>query len=124
MTVITNHVGPFARRDATGGTSEAGRDFIAPRAKTLRQHVLDAVEDRPGTPEEIHARLMKAGVHHLLTAVRPRCSELSRMGLITDSGERGLGESQRCRSIRWRATTVEERAAFEAEQARKAEADA
>lgn len=116
MTVITNHIGPFARNDATGGTSEAGRDFIKPKAKTLRQQVLDAIEEQPGTPEEIHARLVKAGVQHLLTAVRPRCSELVRMGLIKDSGERGLGESQRCRSVRWRATTPEERAAWEAER--------
>lgn len=111
------HVGPFARRDATGNTAQQARDFIAPKAKTLRQRVLDAIESRAGTPEEIHARLRAEGAHHLLTAVRPRCSELMRMGLIADSGLRGLGESQRCKAIVWRATTPSERAVFAARQA-------
>lgn len=123
MTTIPDHehIGPFSRKDATGETSAHGRDFIAPKAKTLRQHVLDAIEAEKGTPEQIHERLQKAGVRHLLTAVRPRCSELTRMGLIVDSGERGLGESQRCRSIVWRASTPEERAAWAAGQAGGAE---
>lgn len=111
------HIGPFTRNDATGETSRQGRDFIAPKAKTLRQQVLDAIEAQRGTPEQIHARLKTAGVNHLLTAVRPRCSELARMGLIKDSGERGLGESQRCKSIVWVATTADERSLFAARKA-------
>ena len=123
MTVMVphEHLGPHARNDATGETSRLARDFIAPRAKTLRQHVLDAIEALPGTPEQIHARLGAAGVRHLLTAVRPRCSELARMGLIKDSGERGLGESQRCKSIVWRATDADERSLWAARKAAERE---
>ena len=123
MTLIApqEHLGPFARNDATGDTSRRARDFIAPRAKTLRQHVLDTIEAQRGTPEQIHARLSERGVRHLLTAVRPRCSELSRMGLITDSGERGLGESQRCKSIVWRATNADELSLWGARKAAERE---
>jgi hypothetical protein len=124
VTVIRDHehIGPFARNDATGDPAAQGRDFITPKAKTLRQHVLDQIEERAGTPEEIHARLQRQGGRHLLTAVRPRCSELARMGLIVDSGRRGLAESQRCKAIVWRATTLAERAEWEARKAEGAHA--
>jgi hypothetical protein len=119
VTVIrdSEHIGPFARHGATGDTAAQGRDFIRPKAKTLRQHVLDEIEAQPGSPEQIHARLHDRGVKHLLTAIRPRCSELSRMGMVKDSGRRALGESQRCKSIVWEATSPDERSLFAARKA-------
>jgi len=114
MTQIADHPEPLWKASSTGETARAGAMFIKPKAKTLRQHVLDAIEAEPGTPEQIHERLRKAGVNHLLTAVRPRCSELMRLGLIKDSGRRGLGESQRCKSIVWEATTADERSRWAA----------
>ncbi len=121
MTVISQHPRALFRENAIGETARDAARYIEAggKAKTLRQHVLDAIEAQSGTPEELWARLKSQGVDHLLTAVRPRCSELARMGLIKDSGERGLGESQRCRSIRWAATNAAEREAWAAAHAAK-----
>ena len=116
-----NNLHPLWRRGSTGETSREAAEFIAPKAPTLRQAVLEEIEAGEGTPEQIHERLQRRGVRHLLTAVRPRCSELVRLGLIADSGRRGLGESQRCKSIIWRATTPEERSHFAAQKAFEAE---
>jgi hypothetical protein len=112
---ITNHPQPQWRRNSVGETARAAAQ--AGDRKTLRQRVLDLIEASPSPliPEEILAKVAAAGVNTVLTSVRPRCSELVRMGLIRDSGERRRGEGG-CKAIAWRATTAEERAAWTAEQ--------
>lgn len=112
----------LSRLNATGGTSEAARDLMNAngRAKTLEQLVLELVEERPATGEEMHARIQALGVRTVLYSIKPRFSALAQRGLVTDSGERGTSESGRLRSIRWRATTADERSLF---AARKAAAD-
>lgn len=114
MTSHRQGPGPQWRRNATGETSEAAARYMAPKAPRLRDQVLAAIELQPATPEEIQARLKASGVHHLVSAIRPRCTELKGLGLICDSGQRGVGESGRCKSVVWRATTADERAAFAA----------
>lgn len=90
------------------------------RAPTLRQRVLEIIAEGPALPEAILARLRADGVRTVLTSVRPRCSELLRMGLITDSGSREKAEGG-CKAIVWRLTTDDERAAFRARAAATAE---
>lgn len=114
MSTFENMPPPRSRRNATGETSEAAALYMAPKAPRLRDQVLATIEDQPATPEQVQARLKAGGVHHLVSAIRPRCTELKGLGLICDSGQRSLGESGRCKSVVWRATTAEERAAFAA----------
>lgn len=77
-------------------TSREAAAGVAKIAPTLRQRVLEALRERPGTPEEIAGRL---GVP--VMNVRPRTSELFRLGLIEDTGHRGAAMGGR-RAIRWR----------------------
>ncbi|WP_336975924.1 hypothetical protein [Brevundimonas nasdae] len=91
---------------------------VASRAPTLRQRVLEIISDGPAIPETILARLRAEGVRTVLTSVRPRCSELVRMGLIRDSGRREKGEGG-CNAIVWRLSTPEEQQRF----AQKRDAD-
>jgi hypothetical protein len=113
---ITSHPQPQWRRNSTAETARAAAQ--AGDRRTLRQRVLDLIEASPSPliPEEVLAKVIAEGVNTVLTSVRPRCSELARMGLIKDSGERRRGEGG-CNAIAWRATTIEERAAWAAEQA-------
>ena len=113
----TDHPTPLWRNNATGETARAAALHIRPNAPKLRDRVLRHIEERPSTPEDIFERLCREGVVTVLTSVRPRCSELARLGLITDSGERDLAESRRCKAIVWRATTADERSLFTALQA-------
>lgn len=81
-------------------TSRAAAEGVAPKAGTLRARVLDAIRARPGTPEEIAARLGEPVLN-----TRPRTSELVRMGLIEDSGERRKAMGGRS-AIVWQAKEV------------------
>lgn len=98
----------LSRNNATGETShEAARG----NKRTLRERVLDRISLGPCIPETILADLRAEGVSTVLTSVRPRCSELARLGLICDSGLREKGEGG-CRAIVWRRTTAAEEAAY------------
>jgi hypothetical protein len=120
MTTLRENPPPRWRSNSIGETAKAAAMHMKARAPTLRQRVLDLIEAEPATPEVLHERLRKQGVSTVLTAVRPRCSELARMGLITDSKQRGLAESGRCKAIIWRATSEAERAAWAAKKAAEA----
>lgn len=69
----------FKRRQ----TSRAAAEAMAPKAKSLRARVYDALKSKPGTPEEIAARLGEPVMN-----CRPRFSELSAHDLIRDTGHR------------------------------------
>ena len=97
------------------GASQRRRRSSSPlssRKPTLRQRVLAIIAEGPALPEAILARLRAEGVRTVLTSIRPRCSELARMGLIRDSGRRAKGEGG-SNAIVWRLATPDERAAFE-----------
>ena len=103
---------PGVRANSTGETAQAAAIAIAPLALTLQQRCLVLLSSGPASPEELKARIeAELGRVVLLTSVRPRLSALKALGLVTDSGERALGEGGRCKAIRWRLTTPEERVA-------------
>lgn len=78
---------PGAKRD---GTSQDAADAIAERAPSLRDRVLAELCNGPGTADELAARI---GVSVL--AARPRTTELSLAGKITDTGLRRSNDSGR-----------------------------
>lgn len=104
---------PLWRRNATGETSRMAALAVARKAPTLRKRVLEILTEGPAIPETVFAQMRAEGFRTVLTSIRPRCSELARMGLITDSGRREKGEGG-CSAIVWRATTPEEQRAFAA----------
>ena len=98
-----------------GGTGEAGAIQTAPKLKGRRAAVYDALAERPGTAEQLGARI---GLHWYLC--RPRLSELKARGLAIETGERGAGAMGGTVNV-WRATTAEERALSAARRAAEAE---
>ena len=78
-------------------TSRKAAEAMTPKAKPLRDRVLAAIRAKPGTPEDIAARLREPVMN-----IRPRLSELSAKGFVMDSGERGPAMGGR-QAIVWRA---------------------
>lgn len=78
-------------------TSRAAAEAITPKAPTLRARVLEAIQQQPGSADDIAIRL---GVSWM--SVRPRCSELAARGLIEDGGLRDIATGGK-RCIVWRA---------------------
>lgn len=77
-------------------TSEAAAEAMKPKMSVLRQMVLSALETRPMTTMEI--------AHHIkqrYEATQPRTSELKDIGLIKDSGDRGISRDPRKKAIVW-----------------------
>lgn len=78
-------------------TSRAAASGVSQKVRPLRERVLAAIRAKPRTPEEV-ARILRAPVMN----VRPRCSELAKLGLVEDSGERRKAQGGR-KAIVWRA---------------------
>lgn len=81
----------------TGSAAAAGME---PKVGTIRARVLAAIREKPGTPEEIAERIGEPVLN-----TRPRTAELSKMGLIEDSGERAKAMGGRM-AIRWKAKEI------------------
>ncbi len=64
------------------GTSRTAAKAAAPRAPTLRDRILDLLKTAPMTPDEAATAMGET-----VLAVRPRFSELHRLGLIVDTGQ-------------------------------------
>jgi predicted ArsR family transcriptional regulator len=77
-------------------TSEAAAAAIEPEAPNLRALVLRALSDRPATADECASEI---GVSIL--AIRPRLTELRKLGSIEDTGQRRRNVSGRS-AIVWR----------------------
>jgi len=77
-------------------TSRQAAEAIAPQAATLRQMCVGELRKQRLTADEC-ANIL--GVDKL--AIRPRFSELLKLDVITDSGERRLNASQK-KAIVWR----------------------
>lgn len=79
-------------------TSHAAADAIAPQAPLLRARALAALERSNGlTADEVAGRLGLS-----ILSIRPRCTELARLGKIRDSGHRRPNASGRL-AIVWAA---------------------
>lgn len=76
---------------------EAAAEGMAEKAPGLRDRVLAEIRREAATPEQVALRL---GVP--LMNVRPRCSELARLGLVEDSRVRRLAMGGR-KAIVWKA---------------------
>ena len=77
-------------------TSQAAAEAMKPKVSVLRRMVLGALENRPMTTMEI--------AHHIrqrYETIQPRTSELKDMGLIKDSGNRGISRDPRKKAIVW-----------------------
>jgi len=83
----------YRRRD----TSKEAADAIGPRAVILRDLVLAEIQRKPGPADEIATRLRQT-----VLAVRPRTTELAKLGKIIDSNERRANASGR-KAIVWSA---------------------
>ena len=81
----------FKKRD----TAIAAAAEIAPKAENLKRQVWIALNDAPGTADEIAARLNRS-----ILSIRPRLSELAALSLINDTGTRRENASGK-RAIVW-----------------------
>lgn len=93
------------QQQANGATtSKDAAQTATAGAKGMAADVLALLQDHgPKSPEELVGLFKeKLGKRVLLTSVRARCTQLFRLHKIEDSGSRGLGESGRCKVIRWR----------------------
>jgi hypothetical protein len=107
---------------AVGGTSQRAQKLVTPNAPAMLGRIEDRIRDYgPVSPEEITASFQEDGERVLLTTVRARVCQLHKLGRVTDSGERGLGESLRAKVIKWRIATAEELALFAARKVADAE---
>lgn len=76
-------------------TSRAAASHIAPAAASLRDQVLGVFERSNGlTPDEAAGKLGLTSF-----TVRPRCTELLRLGQLRDSGERRKNRSGRSAAV-------------------------
>lgn len=65
------------------GTSELAAEKIEPKRKIILRLAHRAIHEKPGTPDEIAARIRK-----YFGSVRPRCSELIALGYVEETGVR------------------------------------
>ena len=78
------------------GTSRAAADDMAAKAPTLRNKVLALLFGAPLTADECASRMNES-----VLAVRPRLTELERLGHICDSGKRRVNSVSGKRAIVW-----------------------
>lgn len=78
-------------------TSEAAAEAMRDRAETLRAKALDVIGNQPATADEVADQIGAS-----ILAVRPRVTELAKMGWIEDSGVRRKNASGRS-AIVWRS---------------------
>jgi predicted HTH transcriptional regulator len=77
---------PGARRTKT---SRAAAKSVAPKVPRLRDRVLAVLKQTPMTPDECAGRLGES-----VLAIRPRVTELKKLGLIVDTGQTRLNASK------------------------------
>lgn len=82
----------YKRRD----TSKQAAEDMKPSAETLRQKVYDLL-----TRLELSADQAAYILEEDKLSIRPRCSELAKMGRIEDSGKRSLNKSGK-KAVVWR----------------------
>lgn len=90
-------------------TSRAAADFVARTAGKMEDRCEAFIRAHgPASPEDVAAGIAQPGERLLLTSVRARICGLRAKGRVVATDERGLGESGRCKVIKWRVATAEE----------------
>lgn len=79
----------------TSGTSRDAARQVGD-LQELQRLVLEAIQANPSTPDEVAAVLGRS-----VLGIRPRFSELSKMGKIRPTGARRLNQSKRAAAV-WR----------------------
>lgn len=79
-------------------TSKQAAESMQSSAPLLRERVLACLAICPKTPDEVAGYLRVS-----ILSVRPRFTELARLGLITDTGQRRRNDSGRMAKV-WRTT--------------------
>lgn len=103
-------------------TSHASAKDQEAKAPTMLAIVLAQMGDGlPYSCEDLTERIRAIGRKTLLTSVRARVCQLHKLGLVIDSGLRGLGESGTSKVVKWRLTTPAEHARIVAERASTAD---
>jgi len=97
---------PSAYRNARGGTSQIAAQLVRKTQSETCQYILALLENGQATAEELHERLTGLGIRAVLNTVRARLTELANVGLVIDSGGRGVSASGRSRSIAWALAPV------------------
>ena len=90
-------------------TSKAAGSLVAPGAPSMLAVIVALLAEGPASPEQLKAKLAERGREVLLTSIRARVCQLKQQGRVTDTGERGIGESGVARVKIWRLTTPAER---------------
>lgn len=98
MTDLFSYRYPAAPGHRNRDTSRAAAVSMRPAAPTLRARVLDVLAGRAMTADECALALGET-----VLAVRPRLTELARLGLIEDGGERRPNASGRMAIVWTRA---------------------
>lgn len=80
-------------------TSRAAAASMAPKAKNIRDRVLEAIRACPSTADEVAKRIGETPL-----ATRPRTTELKALSMIEDTGSRRPNSSGR-NAIVYRAVT-------------------
>lgn len=92
-----NHLYPNAPGFQDRETSAAAAVAIAPKAKTMREKVLALIAGQTNATADEAAEALGISI----LSARPRCAELSVMGIIVDSGVRRENASGKS-AIAWR----------------------
>jgi len=77
------HMYPNQPSPGRTDTSAEAAEHIAPRVQTLRDRALAVIRERPSTADEVCEALGES-----VLSLRPRCTELFKLGLVEDSGLR------------------------------------
>lgn len=85
----------YKNKDPHGPSKEAAIAML-PKAPTLRQLCLERIEQLPMTADEV-ADLLEKPIY----SIRPRITELLKLGKIVDSGQRRANESGKTATV-WR----------------------
>lgn len=88
MSELLPHVYPTSPGFKEPTTSRDAAKAVRPRVSDLARRIVDHLHYRPMTPDEV-AAVMETS----LLTIRPRFSELSKLGLIEKTGERRANSS-------------------------------
>lgn len=75
-------------------TGKAAAEAIAPRTPRLRAACLRVIADAPATPDEVADKLGLS-----ILSIRPRITELQKLGAIEDTGLRRRNDSGRMAKV-------------------------